>query len=65
MSVVMPEMILKMVAAKLIFGCTWQEYLGHTTSLTLFVEVPVPSQESVQSCVYVRDINFDFFYDFG
>jgi hypothetical protein len=56
-----------MVAAKLIFGRTWQEYLGHKTSLTLFVEVPVPNQESARSCVYmcVRDIDFDSFYDFG
>jgi len=62
-------MILKMVAAKLIFGRTWQEYLGHKTSLALFVEVPVPSQESARSCIYMghyqntRPFSSSFFGD--
>ena len=39
----------------------------HKTSSTppLFIEMPVPSQESEWSWVYVKDIEFSFFYDFS
>jgi hypothetical protein len=39
----------------------------HKTSSSppLFIEMPVPSQESEWSWVYVRDIEFSFFYDFS
>jgi hypothetical protein len=39
----------------------------HKTSLTppLFIEVPVPCQESERSCICVRGIEFATFYDFS
>jgi len=42
--------------------------LAHKTSLTLplFIEVPVPSQESERSCMYIcaRGMDFATFYNF-
>jgi len=39
---------------------------GRLTSLTppLFIEVPVPRQETEWSCICVSDIDFSSFYDF-
>jgi hypothetical protein len=34
-------------------------------TMALFTEVPVLSQESEQSCICVRDIEFAYFYDFS
>ena len=40
---------------------------AHKTSLAppLFIEAPVPSQESERSCICVRVINFASFYGFS
>ena len=42
------------------------EIWAHKISLALplFIEVAVPSQKSVPSCICVRGIDFDSFYDF-
>ena len=56
----------------ILLACGMHDYIKrerfdfHKTNLTLslFIEVPVPSQESEQSCIYVLEgNNFVSFYD--